>query len=63
MPHAKLFGDHSGKMRRTNLQNHGLRQSSPALPCDLMAGMDWWSRFVLAWELSNTLEAAFCVPA
>jgi len=23
--------------------------------------MDWWSRFVLAWELSNTLEAAFCV--
>jgi putative transposase len=27
----------------------------------LMAVMDWWSRFVLAWELSNTLEAAFCV--
>jgi putative transposase len=29
----------------------------------LMAVMDWWSRFVLAWELSNTLEAAFCVQA
>jgi len=26
----------------------------------LMAVMDWWSRHVLAWELSNTLEAAFC---
>lgn len=23
--------------------------------------MDWFSRYVLAWELSNTLEAAFCV--
>ena len=29
----------------------------------LMAVMDWWSRYVLAWELSNTLEAAFCVQA
>ena len=27
----------------------------------LMVVMDWWSRFVLAWELSITLEAAFCV--
>ena len=23
----------------------------------LVAVMDWWSRFVLSWELSNTLEA------
>lgn len=29
----------------------------------LMAVMDWWSRFVLAWALSNTLDAAFCVQA
>ena len=29
----------------------------------LVAVMDWWSRFVLAWELNNTLEAAFCVTA
>lgn len=29
----------------------------------LMAVMDWWSRYVLAWELSNTLETAFCVTA
>ena len=29
----------------------------------LVAVMDWWSRFVLAWELSNTLETAFCVQA
>jgi putative transposase len=27
----------------------------------LMAVMDWWSRFVLAWKLSYTLEAGFCV--
>lgn len=29
----------------------------------LVAVMDWWSRFVLAWRLSNTLEAGFCVDA
>jgi transposase InsO family protein len=25
--------------------------------------MDWFSRYVLAWELSSTLETAFCVAA
>jgi putative transposase len=30
---------------------------------DLVAVMDWWSRYVLAWRLSNTMEAAFCVAA
>jgi len=29
----------------------------------LVAVMDWWSRYVLAWELSNTMEAEFCVRA
>lgn len=29
----------------------------------LGAVLDWFSRYVLAWELSNTLEAAFCVEA
>ncbi len=29
----------------------------------LVAVMDWYSRYVLAWRLSNTLEAAFCVEA
>lgn len=29
----------------------------------LVAVMDWASRFVLAWEVSNTLESAFCVSA
>ena len=29
----------------------------------LVAVMDWASRFVLAWELDNTLEAGFCVDA
>lgn len=27
----------------------------------LVAIMDWFSRFVIAWELSNTLESGFCV--
>ena len=29
----------------------------------LVAKMDWYSRKVLSWRLSNTLEADFCVAA
>jgi putative transposase len=29
----------------------------------LVAIMDWHSRYVVSWELSNTLDAAFCVSA
>ena len=31
--------------------------------CYLTAVMDWYSRRVISWELSNTLEADFCVSA
>jgi len=29
----------------------------------LMAIIDWYSRYVIAWELSNTLDSDFCVSA
>jgi putative transposase len=29
----------------------------------LVAIIDWYSRYVLAWEVSNSLESSFCVPA
>ena len=29
----------------------------------LVAVMDWFSRYVLSWELSNTLDTAFCLAA
>jgi putative transposase len=29
----------------------------------LMAIIDWYSRYVLSWQLSNTLDAGFCVEA
>jgi putative transposase len=29
----------------------------------LTAVMDWYSRYVLSWRLSNTLEGSFCVEA
>lgn len=29
----------------------------------LVAILDWYSRYVLAWRLSNTLDAAFCIEA
>jgi putative transposase len=29
----------------------------------LVAVVDWWSRYVLSWETSNTLDADFCVAA
>ena len=31
--------------------------------CYLVAIMDWTSRMVLAWRLSNTLDSSFCVAA
>ena len=31
--------------------------------CYLVAIMDWYSRYVLSWRLSNTLEADFCVES
>lgn len=29
----------------------------------LVAVMDWYSRYVLAWQLANTLESTFCIEA
>ena len=29
----------------------------------LVAVMDWFSRFVISWELSNTMETGFCLAA
>lgn len=29
----------------------------------LVAVMDWFSRYVIAWDVSNTMEAGFCVSA
>jgi putative transposase len=29
----------------------------------LVAVMDWWSRYVVAWELSNSLDCEFCIRA
>ena len=29
----------------------------------LIAVMDWYSRYVLSWELSNSLDSSFCVSA
>lgn len=29
----------------------------------LVAVIDWWSRFELAWELSNSMDSSFCVDA
>jgi len=31
--------------------------------CYLVAIMDWASRMVISWRLSNTLDSAFCVEA
>ncbi|MEX0449293.1 DDE-type integrase/transposase/recombinase, partial [Spiribacter sp. 221] len=29
----------------------------------LMAVLDWFSRYVVSWRLSNTLDTGFCVEA
>jgi putative transposase len=50
--------------------NQGWSADSPFLPmahgCMGMyrvVVIDWFSRYVLAWQLSNTLEGAFCLDA
>jgi putative transposase len=30
---------------------------------DLVAVMDWYSRYVLSWRISNTLDRSFCLAA
>jgi len=45
-----------------------ITKDHPAIPMHggflyLVAVMDWFSRFVLSWELSNTLETSFCLAA
>lgn len=35
----------------------------PSNASALVAIMDWWSRKVLAWRLSNTMDVQFCVDA
>ena len=45
-----------------------LRPTHPYIPLErgflyLVAVMDWWSRAVLSWRLSNTMDAGFCVAA
>ena len=49
-------------MRRGFLYPVAIRR--PAMVClQTMRGMDWRTRKVLAWRISNTLEADFCVEA
>jgi putative transposase len=64
-----------GGWKLTGLIRSG-RRTLPTCPCSgglctlrlrsgqaLVAIMDWHSRYVLAWRLSNTLESDFCVEA
>lgn len=61
------FGERSGET--DDPKSHGVPDLLlPYLPmargfCYLVAIMDWTSRKVLAWRLSNTLDASFCVEA
>src|SRR5437868_10397968 len=50
------------------LEVKSLRPTHPYIPVGrgflyLVAVMDWSSRAVLAWRLSNTMDASFCVSA
>ena len=41
----------------------GFIYPSAALRAGLVVIMDWFSRYVLTWELSNTLDGLFCLDA
>ena len=42
---------------------HHLPAHGPGVPVPGRAIMDWHSRYVVAWGLSNTLETGFCAEA
>lgn len=42
---------------------HGLEPVAAHASLYLVTVMDWFTRKVLAWRISNTLEAGFCVEA
>ncbi len=44
------------------VERHPLCACTAGLP-HLMAVMDWFSRYVLSWELSATLDTSFCLAA
>src|SRR5918996_1622217 len=59
-PGSSLASGSAGPLvNRLNKERPALRTSYKAL----VAIMDWHSRYVLAWRLSNTLESDFCVEA
>lgn len=51
--------DHCGQVWATDITYIGLYRGWAYL----LAIMDWFSRYVLAWELSVTADASFCVSA
>ena len=55
---AQRSGSRQGQ---SGLGRHHLPAHVPDLY--LVAIMDWHSRYVLAWRLSNTLEVGFCIAA
>jgi putative transposase len=68
---ASRFGVHPTMIhqwKRALLEGASGREISPIFRCGvgslyLVANMDWHTRKVLAWRISNTLEADFCVEA
>lgn len=75
-PHKKTSTPHPGhKIYPYLLRNVAIARSNQVwgtdltyIPlaegfCYLVAIIDWFSRYVLAWELSETMEAAFCARA
>lgn len=62
------FGGRVGETHRSKGWQGALARLYTYLPmargfCYLVAIMDWASRKVLSWRLSNTLDASFCVEA
>lgn len=51
------------KLNRTTVYCQYTYPLSPYREMYLVAVIDWFSRYVLSWKLSNTLNGAFCIDA
>jgi putative transposase len=58
-----MLGDFSPECRATISRNRGRHDPGIRSFLYLVAVMDWSSRAVLTWRLSNTMDVSFCVSA
>jgi len=57
---ARDYPVHGSRRLRVLLRREG-QQINRKRGIQLLTVMDWWSRYALEWEWSNSLDSEFCI--